>query len=330
MIVNYANYLAQQGHNVAIYLSFWESVFTLHDDIEIVKVLPSTKGAFLAFGAMHRFEADMVIVDIIHLPLLVGLCNRVVYFAQADDIEYYDNNIARHLMDFLYRIYLRKGAVVITVDNRLTETFKERYGYSACHTVTNGIELDKFYPEPDRELLNKKAGRKALFFMARGDHFRKGFDLAVEVFKRIDAGTAAQMELWVCGEQMDDTRFPFMVRNFGIVSDDRLRQLLSSADIFFYPSRHEGFGLFPLEAMACGCVVLTTEAVPYANKYECIVTTDIGNIDAMVNQIKGLLLSPVILERMQQDAVLVARLYDIRKSCEQFVASLYEIRSEVS
>ena len=39
----------------------------------------------------------------------------------------------------------------------------------------------------------------------------------------------------------------------------KLRALYSSADIFLWPSRVEGFGLPPLEAMACRCAVITTD-----------------------------------------------------------------------
>ena len=44
----------------------------------------------------------------------------------------------------------------------------------------------------------------------------------------------------------------------GYVPIEDLPKLYSSADIFVYPSIYEGFGLPPLEAMACGCPVVTT------------------------------------------------------------------------
>jgi glycosyltransferase involved in cell wall biosynthesis len=43
----------------------------------------------------------------------------------------------------------------------------------------------------------------------------------------------------------------------GIVQSD-LRELYGSADAMIFPSRYEGFGLPPLEAMACGCPVVAT------------------------------------------------------------------------
>ena len=39
----------------------------------------------------------------------------------------------------------------------------------------------------------------------------------------------------------------------GYVSEEELVNLYSNAQIFVYPSLYEGFGLPPLEAMACGC-----------------------------------------------------------------------------
>ena len=44
----------------------------------------------------------------------------------------------------------------------------------------------------------------------------------------------------------------------GFVGRERLRELYRHARVFVYPSRHEGFGIPPLEAMACGAPVIAT------------------------------------------------------------------------
>jgi glycosyltransferase involved in cell wall biosynthesis len=50
------------------------------------------------------------------------------------------------------------------------------------------------------------------------------------------------------------------VRFTGEVSDESLEQFFLNADAFVFPSLYEGFGLPPLEAMACGCPTVVAQA----------------------------------------------------------------------
>ncbi|HOI71132.1 MAG TPA: glycosyltransferase family 1 protein [Methanobacterium sp.] len=45
----------------------------------------------------------------------------------------------------------------------------------------------------------------------------------------------------------------------GFIAADVLPLLYNAADLFIFPSLYEGFGLPPLEAMACGCPVITSK-----------------------------------------------------------------------
>jgi len=50
------------------------------------------------------------------------------------------------------------------------------------------------------------------------------------------------------------------VRFLDFVDDDDLPALYSDASLFLFPSLYEGFGLPPLEAMACGAPVIVSNA----------------------------------------------------------------------
>jgi glycosyltransferase involved in cell wall biosynthesis len=50
------------------------------------------------------------------------------------------------------------------------------------------------------------------------------------------------------------------IRRLGYVADDRRRDLLAGARVLAYPSKYEGFGFPPLEAMSVGVPVVSTRA----------------------------------------------------------------------
>ncbi len=62
----------------------------------------------------------------------------------------------------------------------------------------------------------------------------------------------------VSGMNADDLRFS------GYVPDEDLIRLYNSCSLFAFPSLHEGFGLPPLEAMACGAPVIASNSTSVA------------------------------------------------------------------
>lgn len=56
------------------------------------------------------------------------------------------------------------------------------------------------------------------------------------------------------------SEFGGRVRFTGYISDDELKAAIATADALILPSFYEGFGLPPLEAMACGCPTLVSNA----------------------------------------------------------------------
>jgi glycosyltransferase involved in cell wall biosynthesis len=107
---------------------------------------------------------------------------------------------------------------------------------------------------------------------------RKGLEDLIEVWSSLPD----RPRLILCGDPGWGTRGPRPeargLESTGFVSRDRLRDLYRSALVFVYPSRYEGFGIPPLEAMACGAPVIATRtgAIPdYAGDAALIV--DPGN-----------------------------------------------------
>lgn len=83
---------------------------------------------------------------------------------------------------------------------------------------------------------------------------------------------------------------PGAVHHAGYLTDEILRRVVAGAVALVYPSRHEGFGLPPLEALACGTAVISSD-LPVLRE----VTGDqatyvpVGDIDALGSAIAHVL-----------------------------------------
>jgi glycosyltransferase involved in cell wall biosynthesis len=109
----------------------------------------------------------------------------------------------------------------------------------------------------------------------------------------------------------------------GYVPDEDLPALYNLADVFIYPSIYEGFGIPPLEAMACGTPVVTsnTSSLPEAVGDAGLMAapTDIAGIADAMGQI---LTNPSLRQDLQRRGLERARLFTWQASAEK-ILSIY-------
>ena len=139
--------------------------------------------------------------------------------------------------------------------------------------VPNGRDHDRFRPGAQiraRAAVCAPRGVSGPFFLyvARLEHPAKNHARLIAAFNGFKAATGSPWQLILAGSDWHGAETihalirasPFArdIRALGFVAPADLPDWYRGADVFVFPSLFEGFGLPPVEAMACGCPVLAS------------------------------------------------------------------------
>lgn len=168
----------------------------------------------------------------------------------------------------LYAPFVRRARRIITPSQYTRAEVIELLDVAPERVVAipHGLP-SRFRPrQPDRDALAKDLGISGRYVLAAGTlEPRKNLATALRAFSEV-AATLEEVQLVIAGGRgwrntafetaLSDSRVADRVRLTGFVSDERLVELYAGAACFVFPSLAEGFGLPPLEAMACGAPVI--------------------------------------------------------------------------
>lgn len=138
---------------------------------------------------------------------------------------------------------------------------------------------------------------------------RKNLVAVLEAYKLVKQRIAFVPKLLIVGGKgWSETKLQTLITEFGLkdqvelrgfVPDETLFVLYQQAKVFIYPSLAEGFGFPPLEAMACGCPVITSNAASLPEV--------VGNAGLMVDP-KNIQQLAMMIQRVLEDKNLAQEL----------------------
>ena len=162
------------------------------------------------------------------------------------------------------------------------------------HVTNVGVDTKVFYPRGHDRVADVK--RTKIMAIIKEGYF-KGGDIAIDVLNHVNRDIPIHALLVGSSLTIDELRaniridFPYTI--YETLKDSELASLYSSADLFLFTSRAEGFGLPPLEAMACGTAVVTTNCK--------------GNMDYAVSDYNSLVALPDEIQRLADYTIKIVK-----------------------
>jgi glycosyltransferase involved in cell wall biosynthesis len=322
----------------------------LDDSMQIVTVPEKARPA-VANILWHQTElpglAKGLNLDVLHVPsyrrlLFNSPCPRVATIHDLAPFHLQGKyDWARMLYGrYAVRILAQRQEQIIAVSRTtaadITKYF--RVPESRIEVIYNGLSHERFHPrasEQDEAVLRDfKIAAPYFLYVARLEHPGKNHVRLIEAFNQFKAQTKSNHLLvlggadWHGAEAIHQAaeRSPFSkhIRRVGYIADQQLPALYRGATAMCYPSLFEGFGMPPVEAMACGCPVICSDRgslAEIAAPAACVV--DPESILQITEALKRVAIDSTFTDSLRKSGLRHAAQFNWRLAADKTVA-VYE------
>lgn len=209
-------------------------------------------------------------------PLLFSKSVPIVYDLSYEYHKQYTEPRNQQFLSKCVREATERAAQVVTISTNSKEEIVDFYKVPSkkVSIIYPGIKQSEFYRWPEIEVARVKAHYaihgKYILFVGNIEP-RKNLKNLLLAYEKLPDEVRKEYSLLLVGARgwLDNEIFDIIERlrmagnviqqPIGWVEDKHRAALYSGASLFVYPSKYEGFGIPPLEAMACGAPVITSD-----------------------------------------------------------------------
>jgi len=324
-IVEFGNQLLNRGHQVRI--------FYRTDNFSLRRIL---QAAYLKFrygnhdwlsgfqGESQSYDT-LKVLDFAQDEIILSMCARTTLDAHELPEEHGIKVLHCHGAELENWEQMSQAwklpKYVLVVSSHLVDMFREVACKDVLGVVPDGVDTDLYYPE--FEEVKRDGIGAALRWGAT-----KGPEMTIAVMEWIKSH-ASQVARYSYGSGRRPGAYS-VDTYWRLPSVTKARELYSKSIAWLLTSNKEGFGMPVLEAMACGCVVISTRCGGPEDIIEDGVNgfiVPVGDVDAMVEKVGYLLNNPDKRAQMQVAAQKTASCYSwsvAARKLEEFLYQVYE------
>lgn len=269
-------------------------------------------------ATLHHLKADWYLKNFFFPPIVP--CKGVVVVHDMSfkaHPEYFPPLVAWY-MDWLTRWSVRRAKCVVTVSEFSRDELLKFYpiDQSKVVAILNGIGRE-FHPVNDDagrqvdQAVLARYGISTPYILALGNiHPRKNLARLLEAYLLLQQRSQPTPPMvWVGLERWDSASLTAKAYDAGVVLTGFVAQrdipaFYRQATMLVYPSLYEGFGLPPLEAMACGTPVITSNTTSLPEVVgEAALTVDPTVADAIAEAMARLLDNALLQQRLRRAGI---------------------------
>jgi len=273
------------------------------------------------------FDADVTIATYYLTAFSVWFSqNKNPFYLMQDFPELVENNEGKIGLNMFY-FSLKLPFSFITVSSYTKQLIAENNPTAKITIAYPGVNLSIFKPGKN----NSYSQKKKVMIILGGTKY-KGDELALKVLQNVNKKMPIHV-IFVGNKRLvsyylKTMKLDFKYTVFSNVPDEVLAELYSSSDAFLYTSYVEGFGLPPLEAMACGTPVVMTDnkgSRDYAVDGFNALISQPGDVKSLTDNLLKVLQDDKLRDRLIENGLETAKKFTWEKTVENFEKALKEI-----
>lgn len=280
---------------------------------------------------LNRNKKNVIVSGSVLLPFLF-IFKNAFYYVQADDYHLFDDRrlIKNRFLLWLYHLTVKRGFKY----KNLKYLFCSKWVYEKYIDIAkrNDVPCRLVYPAISHNLFFKKniedfSKEEIIIGVVGRRQPMKGLKEFLLAVKNLKKSNKFSFKVIIAApESLDNVNLEDIVIVYP-KTDTELADFYRSCDIFASTSWWEGFGLPALEAMACGCAVITSNnggCVAYAkNGINCLVY-EAKNSKSLEDKISYLLENKSVRESIANEGIKTSKAFSWNSSAY----NLYKILKE--